>query len=365
MAFGASAELIDITPGGYNFAADPTLPNVDGIAQGSPVWNPPVFWLNEHEDFYNDGCIFWIGNFGNYDDVMESIGIVDLGGEIGRVFYVNRPGSNINEALKAVIKDREVTIPEGKCGDYLIPLWHCNPEAASGDAGIRVRMVINIYQNEMQMTGDPSQFQPYFQTASNSNGEPADNTSTGKMVFSGDFALRWGEVESEDGTISWNSDLDENPNYTEDVAVYDGDGDPVWNPNRWMVYEFDIDHGAGDAPWKIKMELPGGTSAGATLFIKEMKFYAKDGEEVGIEPGTRQKSWVYYDYNKSDAIHGITADKAQGLSVSVNGNEVSFGEAAAVYSVAGTLVAQGQNVTLEKGFYVATANGKSVKFAVK
>ncbi|MDE6303862.1 MAG: hypothetical protein K2M01_03465, partial [Paramuribaculum sp.] len=59
---------------------------------------------------------------------------------------------------------------------------------------------------------------------------------------------------------------------------------------------------------------------------------------------------------------------AQALNVTVNGNTVSFTENAEVYAVSGAkvaAVAAGESVELAAGFYVAAANGKSVKFAVK
>ncbi len=358
MAFGAAAELRDITPAGYDFAKNPNIPHIDGVALGHGVWNPTPFWLGENPDYYNDGCVLWVGN-ADFSKAMEGCGTVDLGGNIGRVFYLNRPGSDINEQLEA-ITNRKFNISEGFDG-YCIPLWHCNPEEFTGDEGVRVRMVINIYHNDAQFTGNDSQFQPYFQSASNST--YGDNEPASRKVYSGDFTLRWGEYDAEDGKMDWTTATPDDMDY-----FLDDEDNTVWNYNRWMVYEFDLPTiSADEAPWKIKMEIPGGNCNGSTLFIKELKILAKDGTNDDIEPCTRRKTWVYYDINDNTSIGTIAADK-KGLSVNVNGSEVSFGETAAVYTTTGALVANvaaGKTVSLEKGIYVAAANGKSVKFVVK
>ena len=135
-----------------------------------------------------------------------------------------------------------------------------------------------------------------------------------------------------------------------------------------MVYEWDVlgaknedDDDAKEAPIKIKMELPGSNAA---IMIKSIQFFVKDAEEEGIPATTRRKSWIYLSSNPA-SVEGVAADAVKTLNVTVNGNTVSFGEVASVYTATGVLVAEGAELNLANGFYVAVANGKTAKFVVK
>lgn len=371
MAMSASAGLIDVTPKAYDFNSGLNIPFVNAYSNadwGHAEWNPSVYWLGKNPEHYKDGCVLMIGPQlkANYDAIMDQCyNVVDLGGNIGKVLVINHPGSNINNVLKEAYgvdaKLPEVTTEPG----YMIPFWHSDPEATYTEAEvenpIRVRVVLNIYQPTLSET--QSVFQPYIQMGG--NWQPNNDNEAPRNVYSGDFAYLWGELQDDDTF----GPLDFATATPDDLDKYVNDDEiNVWNPNRWMVYEWDVlgaknedDDDAKEAPIKIKMELPGSNAA---IMIKSIQFFVKDAEEEGIPATTRRKSWIYLSSNPA-SVEGVAADAVKTLNVTVNGNTVSFGEVASVYTATGVLVAEGAELNLANGFYVAVANGKTAKFVVK
>lgn len=367
IALSAAAELTDATPKAYNFNSGLPIPFVNAYQDsewGNMPWNPSAFFYTNHPELYKDGLVLMIGpQFQtNYDGILKGINVVNLGEEIGNVLVINRPGSGIKQALKdATGYDYDIPDMEAEPG-FIIPLWHSDPDNSMGEEGVennlRIRIVLNVYQPNLNLT--EAAFKPYMQTGSNGTYEFLDNNAP-REVYSGDFAKLWGEEESENGRIDFdNATSDDLDKYTDDNDNY------VWNPNRWMVYEWDVPGMSGDeAPVKIKMELDG-AAAQAAIMIKSIQFLLKDSNEEGIPVLTRRKTWQYYEYGEPSAsINTVTADAVEALNVTVNGNAVSFAEPAAVYTATGVLVAKGTEVNLSNGFYVAVAGNKTAKFVVK
>lgn len=378
----AMAELTDVTPKAYNFDSGLEIPffNTYDFDASVAAWNGPVYFITQHPEFYKDGFVMMIGpeiKNGKFDTFLNGTKVVDLGGEIGKVLCFGGIGSNAQDALKQRGIEIELPSYESDPG-YLIPFWHADPNVTDSKANgveraCRVRIVLNIFHNSPSSTD--SRFQPYLQTGS--NGTLGDNEAPDRAVYPTDFCYNWGEAESANHQIDWSAAT------ADDLALYSteegdiedfaelgqGEAGYVWNPNRWMVYEYDTPFMDGEgaeseAPTKIKMELPG--FGGCTLFIKSIQFLMKDATEEAIPEKTRRKTWKYMNAGTT-SIADVMSD-VNAFGVNVNGSDVTTDEAASIYAVTGACVATvaaGQTVTLPGGFYVAVANGKSVKFAVK
>lgn len=388
----ANAGVTDVTPKAYNFDSGLDIPFLNAYSNSEwdhKPWNPSAYFLSKYPDLYNNGLVLMIGPGinANWDSFINGTKVVDLGGEVGKVLCFGGINSNAQDALKA--RGIEVALPYYETNPgYMIPFWHADPEIDNSKVGdvenaCRVQIVLNIFENEYIKDTDNgpepvgTHFQPYIQMGA--NWQPNDdNLAPDRAVFSKEFCYNWGEAEADNHRIDFSTAS------ADDLALWnveEGDGEfdealatrpgYVWNPNRWLVYEWDVPFGglsddgvSHDCPIKIKMEMP--ELNGATVFIKSIKFLQKDSDEESIEPQTRRRTWKYMDVSTA-AIANVIAD-AKALNVNVAGNAVTFNEKAEVYAVSGVKVAvaeAGQQIQLANGFYVATANGKSVKFAVK
>lgn len=325
-AVAGKADVVDVTPAAYNFDSGLEVPFVDTYAvdPASLPWNPSAYFCQKYPDQYKDGLIILIGpqfkNANAYGNFVEGTKIVDLGGEVGKVLCFGGTGSNAQAALKA--RGLEVNLPtydNGTNPGYMIPLWHSDPQVTDAMANgveraCRVQIVLNVYENAASATA--THFQPYFQ--SGSNGTNGDNETPNRAVFSTDFCYNWGEIESEDHRIDFETAADDDKDiYTVDegdeFASQADENGYVWNPNRWMVYEYDHMFGnapeegsvESEGPVKIKMEMP--ELSGATVFIKSVKFLMKDENEEAIPALTRRKTWTYMNIG-TGAVEALAAD---------------------------------------------------------
>lgn len=378
LAASASAGVTDVTPKGYDFDTTEAVPFLNGLAEaewGNGVWNPTPYFISNHPELYKDGLAMILGEAANnYDVFINGTKIVDLGGEVGKVLCFGGAESNAQEALKARGIEIELPSYESNPG-YIIPFWHADPtidnSKVEGDVTnpCRIQIVLNIFENIP--SGTATHFQPYIQMGG--NWQPNDDNECACQIYSDEFCYNWGEAEAENNQIDWAnvSDDDKALYSTQEGEYFEGLGDEkygyVWNPNRWMVLEWDVPFGEGtDCPIKIKMEMP--PLDGTTVFFKSIKFLMKDADEENITPQTRRRTWKYMTVDPStNGINDVLAEAAA-INVTVDGNNVTLTEAADVYTVTGTkvaAVAAGQTVSLANGFYVAASNGKSVKFVVK
>lgn len=383
VSMSAAAELTDVTPKAYNFDSGLEVPfvNTYEIEPTCAAWNPPFYFATKYPELYKDGLIMMIGPemANGYDNFIAGTKVIDLGGQVGKVLCFGGVNSEAQSALKT--RGFDIAIPqyENNAG-YLIPMWHADPNVSDAMAGgvenaCRIQIVLNVFENEPSQTA--THFQPYLQTGS--NGTLGDNECDHRAVYSADFCYNWGEAEADNNQIDWeNASADDRQLYSTEEGDYfqgwgQGEAGYVWNPNRWMVYEFDVpfmnkgEEGAveSECPIKIKMEMP--ELNGATVFIKSVKFLMKDASEETIPFGTRRKTWKYMTVGGSVSVDNIMG-VVNGLDVNVAGNAVTVTEAATIYTATGVkvaAVAAGETVELANGFYVAAAAGKSVKFVVK
>lgn len=383
LAASASAGVTDVTPKGYDFDTTEEVPFLNAYSNaewGHAQWNPSAYFASKYPELYKDGLVLMIGPGinDNWDSFLNGTKIVDLGGEVGKVLCFGGINSNAQAALEA--RNINVTLPTYETNPgYMIPFWHADPKVDNSkvegevENACRVQIVLNIFENIP--SGTDTHFQPYIQMGA--NWQPNDDNDCARQVYSDEFCYNWGEAEAENNQIDWAAATDDDKALysTQEGEYFEGLGDEkfgyVWNPNRWLVLEWDVpfgsygEDGADDCPLKIKMEMP--ELNGATVFIKSIKFLMKDADEESITPQTRRRTWKYMTVDPStNGINDVLA--AAALNVTVDGNNVTFAEAAEVYTVTGAkvaTVAAGQTVSLANGFYVASSNGKSVKFVVK
>ena len=149
----------------------------------------------------------------------------------------------------------------------------------------------------------------------------ASNTDEGVAVTSGSFALL-----DEDGE----PEIDDDENY-------------IYDPTKWMVYEWDT-YAHGDAiPMRLKMEMNQGNLASATVFIKEVSFTKlADASEPIL--GTRKKSYVTYEVDPQAS--NVAAIEAEG--------------AAEYYNLSGMKVN-----SLTQGVYIVKKGAATSKVVVK
>lgn len=355
----------DITPAAYNFNQATDIPNIVSAATyGTGQWNLSAGIWQKVKDEYKDGLIVLNGS--GRDDLAgtkAAMSILDMGGTCGKVFAYNKSDGDVNADLQKLGISADLK-QAGWAYDHLC--WYSDPDKTEELTPVRVSMEINIHSSNSRITSNAALgvMKAYINTDQIGVTPVQDDATVAenKVVTLGEFTKRWDEAAKE-GRVA-DSELDE--------TAENEDGQAEWNPERWMLYEFDCFLPEGDAdvtsygPLFVKMELKG-DFCGSTLFIRNLKFYhLTDGEQNYDNPRTRV--WKYYTVGSS--TEGITevSNSDKDLQLSVNGNEVTVNENANIYTLSGAQVASVsacQAARLAKGAYIVSANGKSAKVLVK
>lgn len=388
MAASMSAEVFpqavamsgeDITPAGYKFNTYDKefigAPNINGTFQAMP-WQLGNDWYLTYSSA--DGFEFGDGLIGlscppytgpqykpeNFDAFNAGTKIVDLGGTCGKVLAMNFAGSNFPAAYKN-ITGQDLEIGEVVAANTVMNFW-MNPAVVSRYAGIqrdgadympmRARVEMNIYT---PLPANTIGSVKAFMQNDNGNVLPVkkdDNLATDILVAPFEFAYRWCEKDETS---------------PDDDSVWDeGETSATWNPNRWLVYEWDFNapdiENEGD-PFcnvKMKMEMPGAGSGGITVLIRSINIYVPENANREYVYKQRPRTWNFYTTGAVEGVKTIaTPDEA--VKYSINGNSVNFSAPAKVYTISGALVAEGTNMNLAKGVYVALCGTKAVKLLVK
>lgn len=138
-----------------------------------------------------------------------------------------------------------------------------------------------------------------------------------------------------------------------EFAEFDEDGEPVvdddenyvYDPTKWMVYEWDTYASEDAIPMRLKMEMNNGNMANATIFIKEITFTQLADASTPIV-GKREKTFVTY--KVAPQVSSIAAVKAEG--------------AAEYYNLSGMKVNAGN---LTQGVYIVKNGAATSKVVVK
>lgn len=345
VAVGAYAQDgIDITPSQYKY--NDRAVGQETIQKFYTGANPDYSVLrNTIVEGYNNGYLFVAGGqFGNTKqtyatDLQAGTSIVDLGGEAGKVLCVNGVNSKFNDTY---------SMDYPKCTGGLNWFnfdWCTDPEntPTGGSAtapNIRVSVVVNIYSNSPSAANAVIN-KAYVQSCQNGVLPTGSNSDSDVEVYSGDF------VET----------------YDDGEPVLDDDENMIYDPTKWMVYEWDTYCPEADknddgttasvnvyAPIRVKMEMNAGNLASSTMFIKEVKFTKLEDNSDPII-GKRVKTFKTYKVDPqkvATAIAGTAADNTNAPKQ--------------VYTIDGKRVNAN---SLAKGIYVVKQGTKTAKYVVK
>lgn len=335
----AAIAQTDITPSRYVFADQPVGNyKVDAVNPGA---NPPAGW-NLPVDNFNNGYFVLAGGpavFTAMDAVQpaavqEGLNIVNLGGEVGKVLVMRG---------KTSIYPVGTPMGEGYAGAWFNLNFYFDKAITPIREKVRVRLVFSVYENVISATG--SSLGKFYTSNWQNNTSPA--LPDVPSVFPGDFF----QATDEYG--------DPLPN---------DDGEPYYDPTKWMVYEFDteIPEASGN-PNRLKIEILG-TAGNMTLFIKEIKFIKNP---VG-DPAVRQLLKLVPE------ITGIRTAKTSfnNLNVGIDNNTVQLFNVTAgthvnVFTASGQLTksfitdVDNQRFMLNSGFYIIKAENSSAKVSIR
>lgn len=279
----------DITPANYRFNTATTIPWYPTLTTGAnlPATGMGVWESNPaYAENWNDGLIA-IASAGqaeaNFQNLLNASSIIDLGGEVGRVYCFVGQKSGAIDKLTELYPDGDFSnVPVQKGG---VAGWNYNfftdpaKTPTDKDGYIHFRMVLNVYHNSF----DGSQVFQNFYHADNQNnnktkiGDKETNESTTpSAILNNEFVQRWDE---------------------DNEPKEDDFGNLMWEPNKWLVVEYDFNvrdvdsDGKHADPVRMKMQtIAGGKFEDLALFIKEVTFTWMEGNPQIV--GTRAKSYV-------------------------------------------------------------------------
>jgi len=271
----------DITPGRYKFNtqdnAEDGLYHLDAyITTGA---NPTAgYGQTTVKPNWNDGFIMLHGAKAQIETINEyvsaGLSIVDLGGEVGKVLCLNGKDSKFNSIYGTNIP--QMSGNPAWCGLNFYSDPDNTPVNSAGKSDIeadrskatkviRVRLTLNIFKNQID-TENPVFSDLYCSNNQNGVTPEGDATTAGRVIYSDSFAQY-----DEDGEPV----LDDTENY-------------IYDPTRWMVYEFDTYLPAPEGsslttPTRVKIGLPSNNALyTSTIFIKSVEFFSHDGSEETI-----------------------------------------------------------------------------------
>lgn len=338
-AGGAFAQDVDVTPSKYKYAdKEVGQEAIDGFVTGSNIAAPCDKLIEEK---YNNG-LFYVagGQFGNTaqpyaKDLQAGTSIVDLGGEVGKVLCINGKNSKFNETYNVKFPQCTGTL------NWFNFNWFMDPkntptisgkEVSDATRNIRVRVVLNVYSNKPD-EAEGEIISAAYMVSNQGNVMPAEsNKATGAKITTGEFIKTF-----DDGTP------EEGPN-----------GDYVYNPTKWMVYEWDtycptpVDEQTG-VPLRLKMEMKAPNLAGSTVFIKEVSFTKLGADAKRIEGNKRSKTFLTLKQAVATGINSINASASNGVKE--------------IYTLNGTRVNAGTQ--LGQGLYIVKEGGKTTKMVIK
>lgn len=322
-------ENIDLTPAYYKPANHAV--GQYKIMQFFTGANIPAPCDNLIAESYKDGLFVVAGGqFANpaqpyAQDLQAGTSIVDLGGEVGKVLCINGLNSGYNAA-----NDLNYAQCTGSLNWFNFN-WFMDPNNTPVDGtaeapNIRVRIVLNVCANTLDESANI--VNSAYMVTNQGNVMPAgSNTNEGVAITSGEFA-----EYDEDGE-----------------PVEDEEGNYVYDPTKWMVYEWDTYCPEdGGAPLRLKMEMNQGNLASATIFIKEVSF-TKLAENPEPILGTRKKTYQQYSVDPQKveaAIKSVENVNAKAEYFNLSGMKVDVGN-------------------LTKGVYIVKVNGTTSKAVVK
>lgn len=318
----------DITPSGYKWGETGVLPTISTNFVQAPNPTAPAFDAYGGADQYNNGLIGIDGNAANtYACVTSGMSIVDLGGEVGKVFALRGAAcENVETALASA--GVTATLPKMSAATTWFnlnffsdpnntPTSSSTGEELPTDAYIHVKLVMNIYTDDQTSTQEDQNQQAniksIYAVGNQNNLKPAGGVG-GTEVYAYNFFVT--ETEGE---------------YAGQPA-YDDSNNAKWDPTRWMVMEFDTwcpeaDGTTSYTPLRIKMTGNGWVNFSTeTLFIKEISLTKCTGTPSTTCYATASKTYETLKVGSDDAtsINSATLTPASnGAKYSLDGKRVN------------------------------------------
>lgn len=329
----------DVTPKAYRFN------EYDGEWRGfvcgeSPQqWNLPNYYV---ENFitpgtvpFGDGLMVTAGPSYQYStsDGMEALQnatqVVDFGGTLGKCLVINGKNSTLESKLADLGSNATglKNYDQAAGASQLLLFVMTDPEVMKGqiEAGkhnFRIRITMNAYHG--------------FDAATFAN------PMTANIYMNDDQGNVKGGDASYAATIKWDEFVytytEKTPDDPGDEPYEDEDGAYVWNPYRFMVYEFDatdvhIDEVHGVNPCRLKWGIhPSVFNQDAALIIRSIEYFVNDTDELLVDTKVK-KTYEYFTYGEgagvSDAV--VAPGKEDGRIFNLQGIEVSNTNVPGIY----------------------------------
>lgn len=220
--------------------------------------------------------------------MKNAMSMLNLGGEIGNVLVINGCNSKLNEKIYSIFGEKLglTSVPEiprlanSLSANNLHFYWLFDHVAMSNNleegSNVRIRMELNGYHEDM---------------------------SSDKHVFT---------------SLLETDELKESPTVEEARSVtYSqfSDADGNWNPNKWMVYEFEVPHTKAASYLKMILSLSKHGLDDGAILIRSIEIYGANAEEPSevistlaadnedvIPAGAVRKTWNTYAVDAEDYV---------------------------------------------------------------
>ncbi|MDE6126723.1 MAG: hypothetical protein K2G30_07195 [Muribaculaceae bacterium] len=313
----------ELSPKNFIGATATDIPNFT-VTPGQD-WQIAPFWIADKfitgTEEYGDGQVTVAGpaiNSGaqTAEDFKQGFTLTDFGGDCGKVLVLNGQTSTLGEKLAAL----GVTGTVGEMaplGGMPVMFWVPNPATfepllqGKDVRAFRLTIEYNLYHNE------PSAMEAWQNAYINDdeNNTPGwTNVDTGVAGNMQNFWYTWADK----------SDADSDPFDQEDTSAWydeengeDATATPHWNPNRWMVTEFDFpltsadpDKGRWTYAPRLKWEFkPDFFNTGGAVLIRGI-YFSLVGDKTPLEAGKRHESWNWYTLGSEAGVENVATEGA-------------------------------------------------------
>lgn len=310
----------ELSPKNFIGATAEDVPNLT-VTPGMD-WQIPAFWIADKfitgTEEYGDGQVTVAGpaiNGGSQtaDDFKKGFTLTDFGGDCGKVLVLNGKGSNLGQELAKL----GVTSTVGEManlGGMPVMFWIPNPKtleplvAGKEDRVFRLSIEYNLYHN------NPAQMDAWQNVYINDDENNTPGATNGDAGVAGnmkDFWYTWADKSDENSDPY---DQEDTSAWYDEAAGEDASATPHWNPNRWMVHEFDFPLTSADADkgrWtyapRVKWEFkPDFFNNGGAVLIRGI-YFSLVGDKTPIAAGSRSVTWNWYTLGSSTGIDNVAA----------------------------------------------------------
>ena len=321
------------------------------------AWNMTTFWVRDHvssgEIPFGDGLIYtcgpsfvtsdgqpFNGNVNFFDELQEATQVVDFGGELGKCLVINGKNSTLQQKLadKGVNVELKNFNSKGKEGNPQQLLLFVQSDPAkleglvkAGHNNYRVRITMNGYHafdaSTFGSVNDNDEFVPNPMTANIYANDDQNNVKGGPGTISN--VINWNEF-----VYTWTEVTPDDP---DDEPYINDNGATEWNPNRFLVYEFDatdvnIDEDNGLNSFRIKWGIhPSVFNQDAALIIRSIEFFVNDTNEKLVD-GNVKKTYTYYTIGDEAGVSdAVAAPVHDGRIYNLQGIEVTNATIPGIY----------------------------------